>query len=178
MTQTISSRFTRIRVVMLFVGGTALAGVATAQSGDRAPADRDALKLKLQQMDISPEQIDEADSRRIEFMREADANADGILTMAELNSALEKGFSRIDRNSDGWVRVDDAPRLAGRERFLSRVTLLITERDANGDGEMSFAEFSKQPLGRFADMDEDGDGQVDLDAIVETVDDGFHSAEM
>ena len=178
MTQTYSARLTRFRVALLFIGSTALAGTATAQSGDRALTDRDALKLKLQETDISPDQVDEAASSRIVFMRNADADADGVLTMAELNSALEKGFTRMDRNSDGLVRADDAPRFAGRERFLSRVSLLIAERDANGDGGMSFAEFSKQPLSRFADMDEDGDGQVDLDTIVETADAAGPSEDM
>ena len=168
MNQTLSYRLVRYRMVVLFIGGTALAGAATAQSGDNATTDRDALKQELQEMDISPEQIDAAVSRRIEFMRDADANTDGVLTITEFNASLEKGFSRIDRNSDGLVRADDAPRLAGRDRFLSRVSPLIEERDADGDGGMSFAEFSEQPLSRFADMDEDGDGQVDLDAIAET----------
>ena len=167
MNQTFYSRV-RIRAVMLVIGGTALAGAATAQSGDRPPADRDALKQKLQEMDISPEQIEEAVSRRAEFMRGADANTDGVLTVVELNVALERGFSRIDRNADGQVGTDDAPRLAGRDRFLSRVTPVIAERDANGDGSMSFAEFSEPPLRKFSLLDEDADGQVDLDAIAET----------
>ena len=166
MYQTFYSRV-RVRAVMLAIGGTALAGAAAAQSGDRDPTDRDALKLKLQEMDISPEQIDEALSGRVEFMRDADANADGVLTVVELNVALETGFARIDRNADGQVSADDAPRLAGRDRFLSRVTPVIAERDANGDGSMSFAEFSEPPLTKFSLKDEDVDGQVDLDAIVE-----------
>lgn len=177
MNQTFYSRV-RIRTVMLVIGGTALAGAATAQSGDRTPADRDALKLKLQEMDISPKQIDEAVSRRAEFMRGADANTDGVLTVVELNVALETGFSRIDRNADELVGADDAPRLAGRDRFLSRVMPVIVERDANGDGSMSFAEFSDPPLRNFSLMDEDGDGQVDLDAIVEAANAGSSSEEM
>ena len=177
MNQTFYSRV-RIRAVMLFIGGTALAGAAAAQSGDRAPADRDALKLKLQEMNISPEQIDEAVSRRAEFMRRADANTDGVLTVVELNVALEAGFSRIDRNADGLVDTDDAPRLAGRDRFLSRVTPVITERDANGDGSMSFAEFSEPPLRKFSLMDEDGDGQVNLDTIVAAANAGSFAEDM
>tara|TARA_R110000803_G_scaffold210336_1_gene281853 strand:- start:30815 stop:31348 length:534 start_codon:yes stop_codon:yes gene_type:complete len=174
MNQTLYSRV-RIRAVLLFIGGTALAGAATAQSGDREPADRDALKLKLQEMDISPEQIDEPASRRAEFMRGADANTDGVLTMVELELALEAGFARIDRNADGLVGLGDAPRLAGRDRFLSRVTPMIAERDANGDGSMSFAEFSEPPLSKFSLMDEDGDGQVNLDAIVDAANAGSAS---
>ena len=177
MYQTFYSRV-RIRAVMLAIGGIALAGAATAQSSDRATTDRDALKLKLQEMDISPEQIDEALSRRAEFMRGADANTDGVLTVVELNVALEKGFSRIDRNADGQVGTDDAPRLAGRDRFLSRVTPVIAERDANGDGSMSFAEFSEPPLTKFSLMDEDGDGQVDLDMIAKAATAGNSPEEM
>jgi len=166
MNQTLYSRV-RVRAVVLVIGGTALAGAATAQSSDRIPADRDALKQKLQEMDISQEQIDEALSRRAEFMRGADANTDGALTVVELKIALERGFSRIDRNGDGLVGTDDAPRLAGRDRFLSRVTPVIEERDINGDGSMSFSEFSEPPLRKFSLMDEDADGQVDLNAIAE-----------
>ena len=120
MNQTLYSRV-RIRAVLLFIGGTALAGAATAQSGDREPADRDAL------------------------------------------------------NADGLVGLGDAPRLAGRDRFLSRVTPMIAERDANGDGSMSFAEFSEPPLSKFSLMDEDGDGQVNLDAIVDAANAGSAS---
>lgn len=162
----------RIRAVTLILGSAVLAGAAAAQADDRAPADRDALKLKLQEMDISREQTGKAISRRAEFMRGADANADGVLTMVELESALKRGFYQIDRNSDGEVREDDAPRLAGRERFLSHVTLLISERDVDGDGGMSLAEFSGPSLTRFSLMDEDGDGRVNLDAIVEAVNAG------
>jgi len=34
---------------------------------------------------------------------------------------------------------------------------------------LSFAEFSGPPLERFSLMDEDGDGEIDLDAITETL---------
>ena len=169
MNQIFPSRIVRYRMVVIFVGGTALASAAMAQSGDRTLTDREALSLKLQEMDMPPEQIDLAVSRRVEFMWDADANADGVLTIAELNAALEAGFSRIDRNADGFVREDDAPRIAGRDRFLSWVTPIIDERDTNSDGGMSFAEFSEQPLSRFSLMDDDGDGEIDLDTIAETL---------
>ena len=167
MTQHFPFRVVRYRMVMIFIGGTAIAGTAIAQSGDHTITDREALKLKLQQMDVSPEKVDQAVSRRVEFMRDADANADGVLTVTELNAALEAGFSRIDRNADGLVREDDAPRFAGRDRFLSRVTPIIDERDTNSDGAMNFGEFSEPPLSRFSLMDDNGDGEIDLDAIAE-----------
>lgn len=165
MNQTFSFRCVRVRMVLLSIGGTVLAGVATAQSGDLTQAERDALRQKLQEMDISPERASEAASRRLSLLRDADADGDGLLTEAELMLSLEEGFSRMDRNSDGVVRADDAPRFAGRDRFLSRVSPIIAERDADGDGGMSFAEFSNQPLGGFDLLDEDDDGQVSLDTV-------------
>lgn len=169
MTLTYSYRGVLIRAALLTISGTLVVYGASAQSSDRALADRDALKQQLQQMDVSPARTDEAISRRVEFFREADLDGDGMLTEAELKESLEYRFSRADRNDDGFVSIDDAPRFGGRDRFISRVSPLIEERDGDGDGALSFEEFSQQILSGFANLDDDGDGQLDLDVVAETI---------
>lgn len=145
---------------LLLVGSVLLANAANAQ-----PADREALKRQLQEMNLAAEPTRDAPARLFELMQQADVNKDGVLTKAELEATLESQFARIDRNGDGKANEDDAPKFAGRDRFTSRVSPLIAEQDQNGDGALTFAEFSVRSLSGFARMDDDGDGQVELDAI-------------
>lgn len=123
----------------------ALGGVALAQSGGRASG---------------------ASANMIDTLKAADANTDGLLTEAELTAALKDRFSRMDRNRDGLVKPDDAPPFA-RKQFNSRVAPVIAERDANGDGTLSYAEFSKPSMANFLAADSDGDGQVEVSALVD-----------
>lgn len=116
-------------------------------------------------MNLAGEPAGDAPNRLFELMQQADVNEDGVLTKAEFEATLESQFARIDRNGDGKASQADAPKFAGRDRFTSRVSPLIAQQDQNGDGALSFAEFSARPLSGFARMDDDGDARVDLDAI-------------
>lgn len=154
------------RSLLLAICCALQANAANAQSTDTI-ADREALKRQLQEMNLSSEQAESALARRIELMRQADANNDGMLTRAELEATLQSQFTRLDRNADGRANEDDAPVLAGRNRFTARLSPLIAEQDADGDGALSQVEFTSRPLSVFDAIDEDDDGQVDLDAINE-----------
>ncbi|MEL6380691.1 MAG: hypothetical protein AAFY84_11040 [Pseudomonadota bacterium] len=104
-------------------------------------------------------------AKQIEFLQTSDANVDGILTQAELSTALKARFERIDRNDDGVVNTSDAPKFA-RAKFQSMINPLMAERDANKDGNLTFQEFSGPALDNFKTADGDNDGQVELQALV------------
>lgn len=157
-----------IKIVLVSIVSALITITAMAQSNDQADADRAELKQKLQIMDLSQEQIDSANLRQIQFMRDADSNRDGTLTQVELTKTLEDRFARVDRNGDAAIGLDDAPRFGGRDRFITRVLPLIEARDTNGDEKLSFSEFSLQPLERFAEMDEDADAKVQLHGLSKT----------
>lgn len=101
----------------------------------------------------------------IEMLITADTDSNGILSRSELDTLLTDRFNRIDRNGDGAVKEDDAPRMA-KQMFLSRVTPLIESRDANDDGELTYAEFSGQPVENFIAADDDDNGEVELEALI------------
>ena len=106
--------------------------------------------------------------RSVEMLESADTDNNSILSRSELEAVLQHRFAKLDRNRDGTVNPDDAPRLA-RQRFLSNVTPLIERRDENDDGEMSYAEFSSRPIENFGKADENDDGEVELSALIETI---------
>ena len=75
----------------------------------------------------------------------ADANKDGVLTKAEVQSQADKMFARMDINKDG--KLDKADREARKaERFA--------KMDTNGDGEISQAEMQAARDARKAKMEE------------------------
>ncbi|MEO1150630.1 MAG: hypothetical protein AAFW83_06515 [Pseudomonadota bacterium] len=107
-------------------------------------------------------------AKQIEFLQTSDANADGILTQAELSTALKASFQRVDRNNDGVVNTSDAPKFA-RVKFQSKINPIMAERDANKDGNLTFQEFSGPALENFKTADGDNDGQVELQALVDAL---------
>lgn len=85
-----------------------------------------------------------------------DVNGDGAISRAEYRTAQEARWPQIDRNGDGFLTLDDFPRIAaGRARTqLAEIAYL----DANGDGRISRSEFvdGEPPLFRRADRNGDG----------------------
>ncbi len=118
--------------------------------------------------DASAQQSKQAIDRMIETLEAADTNNNGRLTQAELDKTLKNRFARMDRNRDGKANPDDAPGMA-RQQYLSRVTPIIQERDLNGDGALSYAEFSAPPLENFNVADTDKDGEVEIAVLIEAI---------
>lgn len=141
------SRFRQYGRLMLLAALPALASGAHAQS------DQDA---------------DGTSNLVLESLETADSNEDGQLTRAELTVMLDERFARMDRDGNGLVNADDAPRLA-RRQFLSRVGPVIEERDANGDSALSYSEYTAVPLENFDTADSDGDGSVEIPAFADVI---------
>ena len=155
-------------------GAVSIAGLFTMelalpQSNAPSAFDRDALTVQLQNMELSETQTQTVDAMRFEFMVDADLNDDGFLDRAELETALTTRFARIDRNGNGSISADDAPRFAGRDRFVKRVGVLIEARDTNDDDHLTYDEFAADAISGFEETDGDQDGRIDLEQVRATL---------
>jgi len=90
---------------------------------------------------------------------EADADGNGQVTRAEFLAYRGQQFARFDRNGDGFITMDDVPRLlAGR--FEPRVQAMRQQFDANHDGRISRDEFVRGPTPGFDLADANHDNIV------------------
>lgn len=107
-------------------------------------------------------------SDQVEDMaRQADANSDGWVTEAEIRALRHDSFQRLDRDGNNALNAEDAPSLFMRERFLDRLEGLNAQFDSDRNGDISMEEFVHGELHAFNAADEDGDGRVEVEALVE-----------
>jgi len=160
------------------------AGRSSAQSGPRSSSDRSQEQARLEQERRERERLarEEAERRRERYranrgswylaeslMKRHDLNRDGRLDSAERRSM---GFTstaadtnddrRIDRNELAqWLIEQEMQRLRGAPRELPP---WFTERDADGDGQVSMAEFTDEwndaEYARFGRLDLNEDGVI------------------
>ena len=90
----------------------------------------------------------------------ADANRDGIITLAEFQQARGAKFDQIDRNRDGVVRMSDIPAFMRTSAQGAQLQRLIGMADANQDGALTRNELLKSPAVAFTAADVDRDGRV------------------
>lgn len=103
-----------------------------------------------------------AQSAQMEVFDRADANRDGLITLAEFKSARTRQFDRFDRNGDGSISEADAGRIAQfRPEIGQRLNILIQTADANHDRRVTKAEFAASPAPLFERADANRDGVVD-----------------
>ncbi len=95
----------------------------------------------------------------IERIKQADANCDGNVTRGEFTAYRVQQFSRIDRNSDGFIDMQDVPRMMA-SRVEPRLKQVITQFDADHDGRVSRDEFVNGPARGFDFADANHDGVV------------------
>ena len=129
---------------------------------------------------------------RPDFMREADVNHDGKITLQELQTArpgmTQERFNRFDQNGDGVLSHDDGPPRGGpgrdgrgpggregrpgglsdeqRAEFMQSLDDML-KHDANEDGQVTFAEVSAAKPGypehNFRRVDVNRDGALTED---------------
>ena len=90
----------------------------------------------------------------------ADANRDGIITLAEFQQARGAKFDQIDRNRDGVVRMSDIPAFMRTSAQGAQLQRLIGMADANQDGPLTRNEPLKSPPVAFNPAAANKDGQV------------------
>lgn len=93
-----------------------------------------------------------------------DANGDGELTKAELESQKADRFAKIDTNGDGALSAEELQAKA-QKKSSERVTKMMQRYDANGDGVLSPDEMPKpRHAGKMFDrIDADGSGTISQD---------------
>ena len=100
----------------------------------------------------------------IERIMQADANGDGQVSRAEMIAWRAQQFSRLDRNSDGFIDMKDVPGLMA-SRFEPQIKQLNSQFDANHDGRVSREEFVNGPTPVFDLVDANHDGVVTKDEV-------------
>ena len=89
----------------------------------------------------------------IAWLRAADANRDGVITLEEAVAHADKQFARLDRNGDGIV--DQADRdLMRKEMTDYRVLRFLHRFGAGKEGKISREQFTKVAKERMARMDD------------------------
>jgi len=96
----------------------------------------------------------------------ADTNGDGIITRAEFLAARERGFTRLDRNGDGYIdKSDMSGRLAGRRKAQERLAEMVARFDKDGDGRISKSEFVDGLAPLFDLVDSDHNGELSKEEV-------------
>lgn len=107
----------------------------------------------------SAEQLD----KLRDILTESDANADGRVTRREYDAHRADIFARLDRNGNGVVSQEDAPRIRiAKRKFTQKPEQALAMADKNGDGMLSRAEWNKPERDVFALVDQDEDGIIIL----------------
>ncbi|MFM9939079.1 MAG: EF-hand domain-containing protein [Hyphomicrobiaceae bacterium] len=94
------------------------------------------------------------------WLRDADANKDGIITLDEVLAAAEKRFVTMDRTKDGVVDAADFAALR-KETVDYRVKRFIHHFGADKDNRVTREQFAAKAAERFARMDFDNNGVID-----------------
>lgn len=92
----------------------------------------------------------------------ADANNDDSVTREEFIAARADHFTKLDRNSDGYIDSTDVPkRLAARRQQQGGGDFMVGQFDADGDGKVSKEEFVNGPTLAFDRADTNKDNVLD-----------------
>lgn len=110
-----------------------------------------------------------AQNRHGGLFQYADPNRDGRITREEFNAARTEQFTKLDRNSDGFIDAADRDgKAASHEHGRRRHGKHTARLDADGDSKVSKEEFVNGPTRFFDQADTDKSNVLDakeLDAV-------------
>lgn len=98
------------------------------------------------------------------FMRGADANKDGVITLEEAQAQAGKMFAQLDRTKDNVIDTADSDAMR-KEMTDYRVKRFIHSFGGDKDGKVTREQFEKVAKERFAQMDFNNDGRVTRDEM-------------
>ncbi|MEM7242898.1 MAG: calcium-binding protein [Pseudomonadota bacterium] len=128
------------------LGATTLAGVTYAKSDKKGGG-----KINFEQID---------------------ANADGFITLDEMQAHQAARFETRDANGDGFLsedelkagimaRAEEAGREVNEDRLERRIGFMLRGMDVDNDGKISMSEATKRDFSEiFERADANGDGQI------------------
>ena len=95
-------------------------------------------------------------------LEKLDANADGVITSAEFETAAVDRFSKSDTNHDGKVSADEMKAGFGDPKMAAVMheSDMFTKSDANHDGKLDKGELPKMPAAMFKKLDTDKSGAL------------------
>ncbi len=97
-----------------------------------------------------------------ERLNEADSHDDGKVTKAEIKTKREANLAKHDTNNDGQLSLEEYKPL-WIERHNRRIVRAFQFLDANGNGQVSDAEYKRVIDWIVARMDRDEDGAISKD---------------
>jgi len=103
-------------------------------------------------------------SRAMAHLSEIDANADGMLTQAEIDTFRATRAAEMDTNGDGAVSFEEANARHAAKRE-QRARARFDRQDQNGDGVLSADEIGNRAAKMFERLDTNSDGIVDAEEL-------------
>lgn len=95
------------------------------------------------------------------FLEEMDADDNGAVSRAEIDTFNTARAAEIDADKDGQVSVDELQAFHDAQR-KKRMGEHLAAMDADGDGKVTVAELQAASTWRLARFDRDGDGVIEL----------------
>ena len=91
-----------------------------------------------------------------------DVNKDGKIGRDEFVGRVTTRFDSADANGDGELDVDEVVARMERRRMERRARRMLRRMDIDGDGKVTKAELERQAAKRFAVLDRNDDGVLEV----------------
>ncbi len=155
--------------------GTAVAIVPTYAQEDAAEAAAEVAQANARTRMAAihpgpgPQEILGYIARAEALIERFDADGDGIVTQAEIDTARAAELAAFDADGDGNLTLEEY-QAYWLDRFYERMVDAFQELDANGDGEITVEEFNAGLANIVARLDQNGDGGLNADDAPERPD--------
>lgn len=107
------------------------------------------------------------------MVTEMDADHDGKVSRAEIESFLTARATEIDTDKDGKITVDEIKAFMQKQRD-KRLAERLARMDKDGDGVVTVKEFQDARLWSLARLDRNGDGVIDGNDVARGMRGHFH----